>query len=457
MDSSNSRLFITYSIVVIIVMILMGTVIIPLLSGNERIIAILTLVGGLIIFFVLIYNIFEKYIKPVRSAARVAEQLVKGNYKARTYVSHYGEAGKLSNTVNALARSLQEMTIQERMQGNQLRTVIDNMESGLMLIDERGYVHLVNRKFEAMFGKNANQYIGYLYYDVLDQENIHKAVQEAFLYEEKIKNSFTISLEVEKRYVEIVGAPIFNDTKNLKGAVLVFHDITELKRSEQTRKDFVANVSHELKTPMTSIRGFAETLLDGAMEEEELREQFLTIILNESQRLQTLVHDLLELSKLEHDELKLNRKLINISSLLDDILPIVSHQAQQKNITFNTTVKNTIEIVADPERLKQVFINLINNAINYTPNNGNISLSIETIDMFVRIIVSDNGIGISEESRDRIFERFYRVDKARSRNTGGTGLGLAIVKHIVEAHQGSIKVESKIDKGTTFCILLPKQ
>ncbi|WP_226036551.1 two-component system histidine kinase PnpS [Aquibacillus saliphilus] len=457
MKASNSRLFLTYSIIVVAVIFSMGRIIIPLLSGSERTIAILTFLGGLIIFFVIIYNIFEKYIKPVRSASLVAEQLVKGNYKARTYVSQYGEAGKLSNTVNVLARSLQEMTIQEKIQGNQLETVIDNMESGLMLIDERGFVHLVNRKFSAIFGRKVSDYIGFLYYDVLEQENIHKAVQEAFLYEEKVKNSFTISMEIEKRYIEVVGAPIFNEKKALKGAVLVFHDITGLKRLEQTRKDFVANVSHELKTPVTSIRGFAETLLDGAMEEKELRKQFITIILTESERLQALVHDLLELSKLEQDELKLNLKVIGVSSLFNTILPIVKHQAEQKNISFSATIDNTIEMYVDPERLKQVFMNLLNNAINYTPSSGEVRLNIHLVDGFVKITVSDTGIGIPEEAKNRIFERFYRVDKARSRNTGGTGLGLAIVKHIVEAHHGTIHVESEVNKGTRFCVLLPSQ
>ncbi|MDL4840656.1 two-component system histidine kinase PnpS [Aquibacillus rhizosphaerae] len=457
MQSSNSRLFFLYGIIVLIVMICIGVIILPLIQGQEKIIVGLSLFGGSIVFLVLIYNIFDKYIKPVQSSAMVANELVKGNYKARTYVNHFGDAGKLSNAINVLARSLQEMTIQEKMQGSQLRTVIDNMESGLMLIDERGYVHLVNRKFLNTFGKHAKDYIGFLYYDVLEQENIHKAVQEAFLYEEKVKNSFTISLEIEKkRYFEIVGAPIFNEANDLKGAVLVFHDITELKRLEQMRKDFVANVSHELKTPITSIRGFAETLLEDDMVNEEIRNQFLTIILTESERLQALVYDLLELSKLEKDELRLNYETIHINELLVGILTIVEQQAQKKQINFTTTIEEDSKIRADRDRLKQIFINLISNAINYTPVGGKVDLGVHITKDSIEIVVSDTGIGIPEEFKDRIFERFYRVDRARSRNTGGTGLGLAIVKHIVEAHRGSIKVESKVDKGTIFRVNLPK-
>ncbi|MCT2537187.1 ATP-binding protein [Aquibacillus koreensis] len=455
MGASNKRLFFMYAFIAFLIMTSIGSIIIPFVSGTERIIVGLVMLGGLIVLLILIYNIFDRYIKPVRASAMVANELVKGNYKARTYVNHYGDAGKLSSSINKLARSLQEMTIQEKMQGNQLRTVIDNMESGLMLIDEKGYVHLVNRKFIQIFGKEVSEYVGFLYYDVLEQVRIHKAVQEAFLYEEKVKSSFTISMEVEKRYIEIVGAPIFTDTKELKGAVLVFHDITELKRVEQMRKDFVANVSHELKTPITSIRGFAETLLDGDMDSDDLRKQFLAIILTESERLQALVHDLLELSKLERDEFKLRYENIEITKLLSGIIAITEQQAEKKDIEFTATIDDSIYMRADHDRLKQVFINLLNNAINYTPVSGKVELVVKENQEVVEITVSDTGIGIPEEVQNRIFERFYRVDRARSRNTGGTGLGLAIVKHIVEAHKGTIHVESRLDQGSTFRIEIP--
>ncbi|WP_407269061.1 two-component system histidine kinase PnpS [Radiobacillus sp. PE A8.2] len=458
MVGSNSRTFLTYLIITTVVMVCIGVILVPLTENNERIIVVVTLLGGLIILYVLLFNIYEKYIKPVRSAAQVANELVKGNYKARTYVANYGEAGMLSNSVNVLARSLQEMTIQEKMQASQLRTVIDNMESGLMLIDERGYVHLVNRKFLALFGKEPKLTIGYLYYDVIDQVQIHRAVQEAFLYEEKVKDSFTISMEIEQKFIEVVGAPIFSEFKDLKGVVLVFHDITELKRVEEMRKDFVANVSHELKTPITSIRGFAETLLEDESDDAEIRAQFLSIILEESKRLQALVYDLLELSKLEKDELRLRYQKLSIDTLLDSILPIMEQQAAMKSIIFKTEINHQIIFECDPERLKQVFVNLLNNAINYTPANGEVSLTVQELpENKIGITVRDTGIGIPEVSIARIFERFYRVDKARSRNTGGTGLGLAIVKHIVEAHKGTITVESKVDQGSTFRIVLPKQ
>ncbi|TMN22714.1 two-component system histidine kinase PnpS [Lentibacillus cibarius] len=456
MNTSNSRLFFTYIAVVILVLLGIGAIVMPLTSPAGKVIVGLTLLGSLIIFLILIVNLFDKYIKPVRSATRVADELVKGNYRVRTYVSPYGEAGKLSNSVNELARNLQEMTIQEKMQESQLKTVVDNMDSGLMLIDERGYVHLVNQKFSSIFSIDPQDVIGYLYYNIIDEQSIHKAVQEAFLYEKEITDSFTSSMELGSKFVEIVGAPILNEANRLKGTVLVFHDITEFKQLEQMRKDFVANVSHELKTPVTSIRGFAETLLEGAMNDPELNKQFLTTIFDESKRLQALVQDLLELSELEKDELQLQTKEIDLAGLFKEIRPFLDQQAAQQQIHFSSSISENLVMTGDTDRMKQVLLNLITNAMIYTPARGKVDLTMDGTDDMIKIKVSDTGIGIPEEERSRIFERFYRVDKARSRNTGGTGLGLAIVKHIVEAHNGKIELDSKLGQGTTFKLTFPK-
>jgi len=243
----------------------------------------------------------------------------------------------------------------------------------------------------------------------------------------------------------------------LRGAVLVIYDITEFKKVETMRKDFVANVSHELKTPITSIKGFAETLLDGAAEEPEVRTQFLNIIFEESKRIEHLIEDLLVLSKLEKDESLINVEHIEVDYMLDDILPVVEQQALQKNIDMKVEMDQNVTLEADEEKIKQILFNLVTNAISYTPEKGSVSIKIKEEEHDVCFIVQDTGIGISEQDLPRIFERFYRVDKDRSRETGGTGLGLAIVKHIVEAHQGKIDVDSELGKGTTFKVYIPKE
>ncbi|WP_345243507.1 two-component system histidine kinase PnpS [Pontibacillus salipaludis] len=427
------------------------------ITSNIWVLIGITLFVGILIMATLGRNIFEKYIKPIRSASNVADELARGNYRARTYEGNYGEAAVLTSSINVLARNLQEMTMHQEMQKDRLEAVINNMGNGLMLIDEKGYVNLVNRAFLEHFGGQEHQYLGHVYYEAVDEVEIHKSVKEVFMTEDKVRHSFILPLQIERRFLEVLGAPIFNEANQWKGVVLVFHDITELKNLEQMRKDFVANVSHELKTPITSIRGFSETLLDGAMSDEGLREQFITIILNESERLQSLIHDLLELSKLEKEEFTLNIEHISVPSLVKDIIPIVEQQANQKGIELEQTIDTEGYIDGDSARLKQVVINLVTNAINYTPNGGTIKLDLKDQKDFFMISVTDSGIGIPKEDVPRIFERFYRVDKARSRNSGGTGLGLAIVKHIVEAHDGNIEVESEYQKGTAFHITLPKK
>ncbi|RYG74968.1 HAMP domain-containing sensor histidine kinase [Lentibacillus lipolyticus] len=423
---------------------------------EEHIILGSILIVEYVLLLVMMLHVYEKYMKPIRKASRAVDELVKGNYRTRIHHDAGGSIGELNNKLNALARNLSEFRMQEQMQEEQLSTVVDNTQSGLVLIDEKGYIHLVNRKFLSMFGGHPQDYRSYLYYDVLGNETIHETVQETFLYEKNIKKSFTQTIDLDKKYIEIIGAPIFNERNMLKGAVLLLYDITHLKKLEVMRKDFVANVSHELKTPITSITGFAETLLNGALNDKETLNSFLTIIYDESNRLQGLIEDLLTLSKLEKDDFRLTRTTVQMDRVIGDILPVIQPRADKKEITLTTDIGENITLKADGERIKQVIVNLLTNAISYTPEKGNIMLRVTDEGETVHITVSDNGIGIHPEYVPRIFERFYRVDKARSRNTGGTGLGLAIVKHIVEVHHGNISVESEPDKGSSFHVLLPK-
>ncbi|TCT24993.1 two-component system phosphate regulon sensor histidine kinase PhoR [Melghiribacillus thermohalophilus] len=409
--------------------------------------------------FILIfgYNMYEKYVKPVKAATDTALQLANGNYNARIYEGHFGDAGQLSHAINLLARNLQEMTLHSKIQSNRLQAVVDSMGSALMLIDEKGYINLVNKAFLESFSGKYSDYIGYLYYDAFPREEIHNLVRDVFMTEDHVQQTIVVSSGIERRFFAVFGAPIFNERKDWKGTVLVFHDITEIKRLEEIRKDFVANVSHELKTPITSIKGFSETLLEGAKDDPELLDEFLTIIYKESRRMQLLIKDLLELSKLEREDVELHIETVSLKEMVSDVLTLVDYHAADKNITITSDIYEDIRFECDASRIKQVLLNLVTNAISYTPGGGKVIIGTkDEIDEFT-LIIKDTGIGIPEEDLPRIFERFYRVDKARSRNSGGTGLGLAIVKHIVEAHHGKIDVRSEINKGTTFYITLKKK
>lgn len=444
----------TYVIGIFILLISTGLVLSPVIENYISLVAVLF--TEFIVLLIILLHVFEKYIKPINKATKTVGELVKGNYRARIHHSSDGSFGELSFKINTLARNLSELSTQEQMKSEQLSTVLDNTESGLVLIDEKGYIHFVNRKFISMFGNSGKDYKGYLYYDVLENEIIHETVQQTFLYEKNVKQAFTHYNGLDKHYLEVVGAPIFNERNMLKGAVLVLYDITELKKLELMRKDFVANVSHELKTPITSIKGFAETLLDNEMNNVEKNNEFHRIIYDESHRLQLLIEDLLALSRLEREDFHLVLTDVNTKSLVDEITPVAKHKAEQKELTLSMTVSEDITFKADKEKIMQVLINLLDNAFNYTPVNGEVKLLIDATDEFVHIVVTDNGIGIDKKALSRVFERFYRVDKARSRNTGGTGLGLAIVKHIVEVHGGNIEIESEVDKGTGIHVYLPK-
>ncbi|MBY0124053.1 two-component system histidine kinase PnpS [Bacillus sp. S/N-304-OC-R1] len=399
-----------------------------------------------------------RYTKPIEAATKTAIELAKGNYRARTYEDHINETGMLSASINVLARNLQEMRKTQEMQQDRLTALIENMGSGLILIDSRGFISMVNRTYKEIFKINSSEYVNKLYYQVIEHREVISLIEEIFMTEEIVKKQLIISLGNRRRHFEVYGVPIIGTNDVWKGVLLVFHDITDIKKLEQMRKDFVANVSHELKTPITSIKGFSETLLDGAMEDKESLEAFLKIILQESDRLQSLVHDLLDLSKIEQQSFNLSIKQYNISDTLEEVLAILKQKAVEREIHITLEKGNDpILIEADADRLKQIFLNLINNALTYTPSGGRISINLSESKTKVFIKIKDTGIGIDKEEIPRIFERFYRVDKARSRNSGGTGLGLAIVKHLIEAHKGEISVESKIGEGTIFFIELNKK
>lgn len=363
----------------------------------------------------------------------------------------------LHGRLTFLAHKMDQVTKRHEMQQERLKTLIDNMGSGLVLINTRGDITLMNGACRKIFRENTDEWINKLYYDVIQHNEVIRFIQDIFLTEKAERRQVTMTFQLEVHYFDVYGAPILSNDGKLNGVVFVFHDITELKKLEQVRKDFVANVSHELRTPVTSIKGFTETLLDGAMSDPQLCEKFLTIINKESERLQSLIHDLLQLSRLEQSQFQLNLQTSDLRELVEDVIELLKNKADVKEIQMKSVYSGNTKLYIDPIRMKQVIINLINNAIAYTPNGGNIFVEVKELVDEVQLVIVDTGIGMSELEIPRIFERFYRIDRARSRNSGGTGLGLAIVKHIIELHDGRIDVESKLGKGTTFTITIPKK
>lgn len=410
-----------------------------------------------LIILILASKLTNQMIKPIEDARRVANELARGNFSARTFEGANLETGELNRSINVLAENLEQITQTYENQQERLETLIENMGSGLILINTKGDITLVNRSCKVFFDEDTDIWKNQLYYKVIKHKKIIKFIQEIFLTEKPTKKQLKLQIGIYFKHFDVHGAPIIGYDEKLKGIVVVFHNITELKKLEQARKDFVANVSHELKTPVTSLKGFTETLLDGAMEDEQLRKQFLTIIATESERLEELIYDLLELSKIEGINFQLHWQEVNLEALVDEVFLMLNDKAKIKKMTLNKKVIGSSEIVADPHRIKQILINLVNNAIVYTPEEGKIIVRIKEQNETVLLEVEDTGIGMSKKEIPRVFERFYRVDRARSRNSGGTGLGLAIVKHLAEALQARISVDSVVGKGTTFRLTFYKQ
>ncbi|WP_408007165.1 two-component system histidine kinase PnpS [Pseudalkalibacillus sp. A8] len=418
---------------------------------------LLTILLSYALLIAVTFRLTGKLAKPVDDAMRVAKELARGNFKARTHEYQLKETGELNHSLNILARNLEQITELRESEQERMSTVIENMDSGLLLIDSKGYINLMNRAYKTIFGIDSDVWNDKLYHEIMPNQDVIDLVDETFLTESTVRKQVTLSIGIDRKHFHITCVPILGHKDKIKGIVLVFHDITELKNLEQMRKDFVANVSHELRTPVTSLKGFAETLLDGAMESKELREKFLTIIWKESDRLQNLIQDLLEFTKMEQSNFQLNWQTINLETIVNDTVTLLEPRAEEKQIKVSVELEGELRIEGDSARIKQILINLLNNALSYTPNGGTVWITGRDDHEKVYLEVKDTGIGINEDEIPRVFERFYRVDKARTRNSGGTGLGLAIVKHLVEAHKGQVKVTSKRDVGTTFTLTFFKK
>ncbi len=395
-------------------------------------------------------RMYDSYVQPIRNATDTAERLVEGDYHARVMDAPYGIASELGQSINRLARNLKYITGKYENQNSRLKTVVNNMVSGILLVNEKGITRLINDSFINYFSIKETPIVDRVYYDVIDHEEVNDLIQEAIFNEEKRH----ATIKKDGLYLDVHVAPIKNADGTWKGIVIVAHDITEIKQVENVRKDFVANVSHELRTPLTSMQGFAETLLYQDVDEKKEKE-FLKIIEKESKRLNSLVEDLLDLALIEKDSFELQKTEFRLKMLMDEVYQVVEDQLNAKKITAIMNVPPELMVYADYYRWYQLVMNLFTNAVQYTDEYGEIEWNVTESDEEIVMQIKDTGIGIPEEELHRIFERFYRVDQARSRLSGGTGLGLSIVKHIVEVHDGSIDIDSTPDEGTTITVRLP--
>ncbi|PYI56957.1 two-component system histidine kinase PnpS [Paenibacillus flagellatus] len=424
------------------------------------------LIGGLLVVFVIAglisYRAAYQLTRPIEKITRVARQITNMNYKSRVYLRNRDEIGQLGQAINTMADSLQLQMHRILENESRLSGVLDNMVSGVVMIDGDGKIVLVNRSAEDILGYTSDDLIGKRFDGAKQPYELIQLIKECVERGEHIRDEIMFYFP-EERILEVNLVPMQAVEEEWLGLVIVLHDITAIRRLEKVRSEFVANVSHELKTPVAAVKGFAETLLNGAMNDAETARSFLQIIYDESERLNRLIGDILELSKIESKRVPLQFSPVHLGSFVAKTLDMMRTSADKKQISLDMKVDDDLYMEADEDRLRQILINLLSNGINYTPDGGKVKIEVEEVAPAggegdaetIRIVISDTGIGIPKKDLPRIFERFYRVDKARSRSSGGTGLGLSIVKHLVELHQGTIRVESELGLGSRFILELP--
>ena len=360
------------------------------------------------------------------------------------------QQGQRASEMEVFQRRQQQTAIDAKAQQ---QVLFNSMLEGLLLLDRNRKIYLANRAFKNLFGlkvelRGKTILEALRVHELDDLVNQVEAKGQVLNYELKLP-------DLSERWLQVNAAAISNSTGEREGTILVFHDLTRLKQLERTREEFVANVSHELRTPLSLIKGYVETLLDGARNNPEVAERFLKIIERNTQRLDLLIQDLLTISALESERIKLVLQPVDLRPLAEKVLADLTSRAENKLMELvNELPEFTAN--ADANRVDQVLANLVDNAIKYGRVQGRVTIGGKPVEGDkVEIFVRDDGPGIPPESLDRIFERFYRVDKARSRDQGGTGLGLSIVKHIVQAHGGKVWVESEVGEGATFFFTLP--
>ena len=412
------------------------------------------LIAGLLFVLLLTLGISLKLstslTQPLAQMADVAESIARGDLDSRIYINNKDEIRALAEAVNRMAESLQEKVREVSANRDQLEAILTTMVEGVIVFGNDGKAIMVNPAARHMLGIQHN-WQGRRDLEIIRNADLHEKIMKVSRNKVFLEHELSLLIP-EKKVLNITLAPVH--TKKQAGVLVVFHDITHLRRLEEIRADFAANVSHELRTPLTAIQGFAETLLDGAYSEPEAAQRFAHIIYRESVRLNELIEDVLKLSKIESERENIAREPVDVAELVADVLDML-HDRRNDHTVVTQIPDSLPPVPGDRGLLRQALYNLLDNAVKYTQLHGTIKISAALAEGLLCITVADNGIGIPEEARERIFERFYRVDQARSRRLGGSGLGLAIVKHIVEAHNGRLELDSSEGQGTRVSILVP--
>jgi two-component system phosphate regulon sensor histidine kinase PhoR len=395
--------------------------------------------------------------QPIEEMKRGVERLAAGELSHRLYVPSTEEFGSLAVVINEMAAELEDRIRLITAQRNEQEAVFLSMVEGVLAVDMGERVLRINRAAGALLGVNPADAQGKTIQEVVRNPELQKFVGQTLSSRKAPTEGEILLREEGERWLQAHGAALHDASGRQMGAVVVLNDMTRIRRLEGFRREFVANVSHEIRTPITAIKGFVETLLDGAMREPESAEKFLGIIARQADRLNAIINDLLLLSKLEQQGERgpVTTEPAAIRGVLDAAIELCAFKADRKNISIRVRCEETLRAKVNVPLLEQALVNLVDNAVKYSEPGKPVTVEAALRNGSLVIQVRDEGPGIEREHLPRIFERFYRVDKGRSREMGGTGLGLSIVKHIAQAHGGSVAVQSEPGKGSLFTIILP--
>ena len=391
---------------------------------------------------------------PIKAMEMFTERLRRGREPGSLFIETGDEMKKLAENINYLVLELQNQIRTANTEKEKLVTAFASMSEGILVLDSESRIEISNLAFKKMFGAQFGDVTGKTLIEAFRSIALQNAFDRFRSTGEQLSEEITIGDETAPVTLNVSFSKIRGEEEK---TILVFHDVTRLKKLERMRMDFVANVSHEIKTPLTAILGFVETLQSGALDDKETTLRFLDIIHKHAQRLNRLLDDLLTISNIEMGEMKFLFESVSLSGIVENIISVISARADEKQITVEKNIPETLPLIrADRDRLVQILLNILDNAVKFTPEKGKVSISAKDKgDGTVEIRISDTGIGVPQNEISRLGERFYRVEKTRSRELGGTGLGLSIVKHLMTAHGGKIEIQSRLGVGTTVSLFFP--
>jgi two-component system phosphate regulon sensor histidine kinase PhoR len=408
--------------------------------------------GGLLVLIIsalLVTFLARKINRNLNEVIEKARDIAAGNLNVKIQVDSNDELKLLGNSLNEMASKISINLQESARERHDLNTVLSSINEGIIAIESNKKIIFFNDKALKLLNNATQDILGQFYYQVIRNQHLISLLNNFF------EKPFLISDELQvdnKRTLEIVISPFTIEPHRRKGVVVVLRDISHYKKLEKIRRDFVANVSHEFKTPLAAIRGYAETLLDWALEDPNVNRKYVKKVVKQSELLENLVTDLLQLARIERLQ-NIELKAFDPIPVIQDVLNEYSEAAQNNRIAMHSDLqRDHNKVLGDPEMFRSIIANLIDNAIKYTPAEGEVRVSCQINAKFGTFSVRDNGIGIPQNEQERVFERFYRVDKGRSRAIGGTGLGLSIVKHLAELQQAEVWLQSEINKGSCFSV-----